>query len=98
MDRVCGPALIAPPFGPIVAVDCAKGRSEHLRNPVALPNEPMRLACGACGAAVGVWSVHANASDAHSATTTRRVAFIRFPYLEKRTCLRGPTRGTKWDS
>src|SRR6266446_7157009 len=97
MTRVCGPALIVPPNGPIVFVCEAYGRLEHLSNPVGPRRAPMRLAsgAGAAGTAVGVRSVQARAATSkRTGATRRRRAFISDPLLGVR---KEPYRDTTWD-
>ena len=95
MTSVCGPALIEPPFGPIVAVADAYGKFEHLSNPVGASREPMRSACGggATGATdVGERSVQASAAINNSAGAITRRAFMSFPIEE---CFEGTLSGYK---
>src|SRR6266446_4139307 len=85
MTRVCGPALMVPPNGPIVFVCEAYGRLEHFNNPVAPRRLPMRLAsgAGAAGTDVGVRSVHASATASSKTDATRRRAFMSVPLFRR---------------
>src|SRR6266566_6527639 len=97
MTRVCGPALMVPPNGPIVLVCEAYGRLEHFSNPVAPRRPPIRLASGAgtAGTDVGVRSVQASATtSSRTGAIRRRRAFISDPLLGVR---KGPYRDTTWD-
>ncbi len=86
ITSVCGPALIEPPAGPIVAVVEAAGKLEHWSSPVEPSNEPIRSARGAkaagteeTGGAAGV--VGASLQDGATSKTRTRTARARTAFM-----------------
>src|SRR6266850_3744161 len=83
ITRVCGPALMEPPSGPIVFVSESYGRLEHLSNPVAPSNEPMRSAWGAGAAgATGIAGAEGGSpQDCETKRTRTRTASARTAFM-----------------
>src|SRR2546425_11001264 len=71
ITSVCGPALMLPPSGPIVAVDCAYGRFEQRSRPVGLSNDPMSDASGAGAGVAGERAGGSLPGRANGTKTTR---------------------------